>query len=82
MKTKSGGTRPPVFFARNDVSLQRVAEPQAGAQEFLRIDRVAVDARLVVQMRAGRAAGRADPADDLADPDLWPTFTSISDRWP
>jgi hypothetical protein len=32
-----------------------VAEAQAGAQEFLRIDRLVVDARLVMQMRAGRA---------------------------
>ena len=40
----------------------------ARAQEFLRIDRLAVDARLVMQMRAGRAAGRADLADGLADP--------------
>src|SRR5262245_49416638 len=43
------------------------AEPDGGAQEFLRVDRVAVDAGLVVQMRAGGAPGRADLADDLAD---------------
>ena len=42
----------------------------AGVEEFLRIDRFAVDARLVVQMRAGRAAGRAELADHLADADL------------
>src|SRR5580692_12909800 len=39
----------------------------AGFQKFLRIDRFAVDAGLVMQMRAGRAPGRADPADHLAD---------------
>ena len=50
--------------------LEGIAEPQAGAQEFLRVDGFAVDARLVVQMRSGRAAGRAEPADLLADPDL------------
>src|SRR5689334_6787253 len=49
--------------------LQRAAEPDARAQKFLRIDRVAVDARLVVQMRPGRASGGADPADDLPDAD-------------
>src|SRR5690349_4622751 len=43
------------------------AEPETGAQEFLRIDRFAVHARFVMQVRAGRAAGRADLADDLAD---------------
>src|SRR5665811_916962 len=43
------------------------AEPDAGAQEFLRVDRLAVGAGLIVQMRAGRSPGRADPADDLAD---------------
>ncbi len=36
-------------------------------REFLRIDRLAVDAGLVVQMRAGRTPGRTDPADDFAD---------------
>src|SRR5215475_74815 len=43
------------------------ADPDGGTQEFLRIDRVAVDAGLVVQVRAGGAPGRADLADDLAD---------------
>src|SRR6266436_5411199 len=42
------------------------AELRACAQEALRIDSFAVDARLVVQMRSGGAAGRADLADDLA----------------
>src|SRR4051794_8749657 len=45
------------------------AEPDAGAQELLRIHRVAVDPRFVVQMRTGRAAGGADRADHLSDPD-------------
>src|SRR5439155_6019270 len=48
------------------VFLQRVAQPQAGAQKFLRIDRLAVDPRLVVQVRSGRASGGSEPADDLA----------------
>src|SRR5262245_13449011 len=43
-----------------------IAELRARAQEALRIDRFAVDPRLVVQMRSGGAAGRADLADDLA----------------
>ena len=46
------------------------AQPHAGAQEFLRIDRVAVDPGFVVQMRTGRPAGRADGADHLSDLDL------------
>src|SRR4051794_13038474 len=56
--------------SRQAPELDRVAEPQARAQEFLRIDRFAIDAGFVVQMRSGRAAGRADPADGLADLDL------------
>ena len=47
-----------------------VAQPQAGAQEFLRVDRFAFDACFVVQMRAGGAAGRADLADGLPDAHL------------
>src|SRR5512135_1926737 len=50
------------------------AEPQARAQELLRIDRFAVDAGLIVQMRAGRTACRANLADDLADADLLADF--------
>src|SRR5262249_41862701 len=46
------------------------AHPNAGAQELLRIDGVAADARLVVDVRTGRAAGGAEPADDLSDPDV------------
>src|SRR5882672_688058 len=45
-------------------------QPHAGAQEFLGIDRVAVDPGFVVQMRTGRSAGRADGADHLSDLDL------------
>jgi len=37
--------------------LEIAPEPDARAQEFLRVDRVAVDARLVVQVRAGGAPG-------------------------
>jgi hypothetical protein len=33
------------------------AQPNAGAQEFLWIDRIAVDPGFVVQMRTGRSAG-------------------------
>src|SRR5262245_22758314 len=36
------------------------------AQEFLRIDRLAFEPRLVVQVRASRAPGRADLAHDLS----------------
>src|ERR1044072_8844902 len=52
--------------------LQRSAEPHACAEELLRIDRVAVDARFVVQVRSGRASRRADLADDLSDADRLP----------
>jgi len=45
------------------------AEPDAGAKEFLRIDGFAVDACLVMKMRTGRTAGRADFANDLSDLD-------------
>ena len=44
-------------------------EPLARAQEFLRVDRPAAHPRLVVQVRAGGAPGRADLADDLPGPD-------------
>src|SRR5262249_36096040 len=40
--------------------------PLPGAQKSLRVDRLAIDAGLVVQMRPGGAAGRANLADDLA----------------
>src|SRR4051794_34499613 len=52
-----------------DVVLAR-AESHPGAQEFLRIDRFAVDPGFVVQMRAGRPAGRAHGADHLSNADL------------
>src|SRR6266853_351254 len=45
------------------------AQAHAGAQEFLRVDRFAVDPGFVVQMRTGRSAGRADGADYLTDSD-------------
>ena len=43
-------------------ALFRRGEIGAGAQIALGIDRLAVDAHFVVQMRAGRAAGRTEPA--------------------
>ena len=51
-----------------DPALSR-AEPDAGAQELLRVDGFAVDPGFIVQMRAGGAAGGADGADHLADLD-------------
>src|ERR1700688_4771306 len=50
----------------------KAAEPDAGAQEFLRIDCFAVDPCLVVQVRAGGASGRADLTDSVADAYLLP----------
>src|SRR3954451_9550964 len=38
----------------------------AGCLDFQRIERLAVEADLEMGMRASRAAGRADEADDLA----------------
>src|SRR5262249_1121340 len=47
------------------------AQAHAGAEEFLRIDRFAVDAGFIVESRPGRASRRSDFADHLADlPDL------------
>ena len=43
------------------------AQANAGAQIFLRIDRVAIHARFVMQMRSGGAAGGTDLADGLPD---------------
>src|SRR6266702_400941 len=43
------------------------AKPRARVQKFLRVDRLAVDAGLVMQVRTGRAAGGADLAQHLAD---------------
>ena len=60
----------------------RAAQPQSGAQEFLRIDGVAVHARLVVQMRPGRAPGRADLADDLAGAHPLPDLDVIVGQMP
>ena len=50
--------------------LFRRSEIGAGAQIALGIDRLAVDPHFVVQMRAGRAAGRTEPAEDRALDDL------------
>src|SRR5215207_3696966 len=43
------------------------SEAHAGAQEFLRIDRVAIDACLVVQVWTGGTTGGSNCADHLAD---------------
>lgn len=48
------------------------AQPEACTQEFLRIHGFAVDARLIVKMRAGRASRRAYPADGFANADELP----------
>src|SRR6202041_3947306 len=45
-------------------------QPHAGAQEFLRVDRFAVDPGFVMQMRTGRSAGRPDRTDHLSNLDL------------
>src|ERR1700712_429113 len=55
-------------LAASGRSLAR-AEPHAGTQELLRIDRIAVDPGFIMQMRAGGAAGRTDRADHLSDLD-------------
>src|SRR5262249_5670054 len=47
--------------------LQQGPQPHAGAQEALRIDRLAIDAGFVMQMRPGGAAGRSELADHLAE---------------
>src|SRR3954452_20369524 len=44
-------------------------QPDACAQKLLRVDGVAVDPGFIMQMRTRGAAGRADGADHLADPD-------------
>src|SRR5262245_29559263 len=59
--------RPCRLFPR--ISALQPAEADSRTQKLLRIDGVAVDACLVVEMRAGRTSGRADAADDLADLD-------------
>ncbi|MEA2884804.1 MAG: hypothetical protein QOH32_4060, partial [Bradyrhizobium sp.] len=48
--------------SRPCVALLRLssAQPNPGAQELLRIDGLAIDPGLVMQVRSGRAAGRAD----------------------
>src|SRR3974377_253610 len=51
-----------------------ITESNARAQELLWVNRFAVDARLIVQMRPGGAAGRANMADRLADTHHLPDF--------
>lgn len=45
--------RSALAFDENNVDCSGPAEPHAGAQEFLRIDGIALDASLIMQMRAG-----------------------------
>jgi ABC-type branched-subunit amino acid transport system substrate-binding protein len=45
------------YMNAKKVGLLARAEPHAGAQKFLRIDRFAVDPGFIMQMRAGRSAG-------------------------
>src|SRR5687767_3036311 len=47
--------------------LEFFAQPYPRAQKFLRVDGFAFGAGLVMQMRPGRAAGRAEPPDGLSD---------------
>lgn len=47
------GLRNDQLLKRPQLLLQRVAQPQTRAQEFLRVDRIALDPRLVMQMRSG-----------------------------
>ena len=57
--------------------------PKLAALEVAeRVDRVAVDADLEVEVRAGAVAGAADVADHLALAHLWPQLTAIDDWWP
>ena len=52
--------------------LLKAAQPNSRAQKFLRIDRVALDTRLIMQVRSGGAPGGADAADRLPDADILP----------
>src|SRR5215204_2029981 len=49
---------------------RRAAKSRPGAQEAPRVDGHAVDPGLVMEMSAGRAAGRADAADERAGRNL------------
>src|SRR3954451_5031965 len=59
---------------RQEPSLQSAAQPHARAQKLLRVDGVAIDACLVMQMRARGTARRSDAADDLSDADRLPNL--------
>jgi hypothetical protein len=56
-----------------------IAEPQSGPQKSLGIDRFVIDPCFVMQMRTSRAAGRADLADGLSDPDVVANFDAAHD---
>src|SRR5258706_13769287 len=67
---KAGACSARSSTARSGISrLSAGAKPHPGAQEFLRVDRFAVDPGFVVQMRTSRSAGRSDGADHLANSD-------------
>src|SRR5262245_31735312 len=88
VSTRAGIVRPPLVgvqwsqpkgYPWHQLRGSQPAQADRGAQEALRIDGVAVDARLVVQVRAGRAPGGAHLADDLADADGL-SFRNVDDR--
>jgi hypothetical protein len=63
-----------VWFRRAVATASPGAQPHAGAQEFLRVDRFAVDPGFIMQMWTGRSAGRANFANYLSDLDLIADF--------
>jgi hypothetical protein len=65
---------PDHFGFRRDWLGSAGAHPHAGAQKFLGINGFAVYTGLVVEMRAGRSAGRTNGADHLADLDWIANF--------
>ena len=55
-----------VDFEASVGQLKQLADLVAGFEEAQRVDRLAVAAHLIVQVRTGGAAAAADAADDLA----------------
>ena len=68
------------MWSRRFQLLRNPAQRRRGLQKSLRIDRFSVDPHLIVQMRAGGAAGGADAADHGAGRDLLAGVTSIAER--